>query len=74
MPERLDEIREIFLNHPSNEVGEESLKPGHVDVKGLIQFLQEEREFSQRRIDEALTKLRKANLVREGGQTSLFSF
>ena len=31
-------------------------------------------EFSQRRVDEALTKLRKANLVREGGQTSLFSF
>ena len=74
VPERLDEIREIFLNHPTNEIGEESLKPGHVDVKGLIQFLQEEREFSQRRIDEALTKLRKANLVREGGQTSLFSF
>ena len=74
VPERLDEIREIFLNHPSNTIDDEALKPGQVDVKGLIQFLQEEREFSQRRIDEALTKLRKANLVREGGQTSLFSF
>jgi len=40
----------------------------------LIHFLQEEREFSQRRIDEALSKLRKANLIRDGGQTSLFSF
>ena len=74
VPERLAEIREIFLNHPSNTIDDEALKPGQVDVKGLIQFLQEEREFSQRRIDEALTKLRKANLVREGGQTSLFSF
>ena len=74
IPERLNEIREIFLNHPCNAVADEALNPGQVDVKGLIQFLQEDREFSQRRIDEALTKLRKANLIREGGQTSLFSF
>jgi len=74
VPNRLQEIREIFLDHPSNNVEAEALKPGQVDVKGLIQFLQEEREFSQRRIDEALTKLRKANLIRAGGQTSLFSF
>ena len=58
----------------TNTVEDDALKPGQVDVKGLIQFLQEEREFSQRRIDEALTKLRQANLVREGGQTSLFQF
>ena len=74
VPERLGEIREIFLNHPSSEVADEALKPGQVDVKGLTHFLQEEREFSQRRIDEALSKLRKANLIRDGGQTSLFSF
>ena len=34
VPERLDEIREIFLNHPCNEVDAEDLKPGTVDVKG----------------------------------------
>ena len=74
VPERLDEIREIFLNHPCNEVDAEDLKPGTVDVKGLTQFLQEEREFSQRRMDAAFDALRKGNLIREGGQTSLFSF
>ena len=74
VPERLNEIREIFLNHPASEVAVESLKPGEVDVKGLTHFLQEEREFSQRRMDAAFDALRKGNLVREGGQTSLFSF
>ena len=74
VPERLDEIREIFLNHPSIEVEAEDLKPGTVDVKGLTQFLQEEREFSQRRMDAAFDALRKGNLIRDGGQTSLFSF
>ena len=74
VPERLDEIREIFLNHPASEVDAEDLKPGTVDVKGLTQFLQEEREFSQRRMDAAFDALRKGNLIREGGQTSLFSF
>ena len=74
VPERLGEIREIFLNHPASEVDVEDLKPGTVDVKGLTQFLQEEREFSQRRMDAAFDSLRKGNLIREGGQTSLFSF
>ena len=74
VPERLNEIREIFLNHPASEVAVESLKPGEVDVKGLTHFLQEEREFSQRRMDAAFDALRKGNLIREGGQTSLFSF
>ena len=74
IPERLDEIREIFLNHPASEVDAEDLKPGTVDVKGLTQFLQDEREFSQRRMDAAFDALRKGNLIRDGGQTSLFSF
>ena len=74
VPERLDEIREIFHNHPSNEVDSESLEPGTINVEGLKQFLQVERQFSQRRMDNALDKLREAGLIREGGQTSLFSF
>ena len=74
VPERLDEIREIFHNHPSNEVDAKSLEPGTIDLAGLKQFLQVERQFSQRRMDNALDKLRDAGLIREGGQTSLFSF
>jgi len=74
VPERLDEIREIFLNHPAVEVAEDDLRVGHVDRKGLIQFLQVERGFSQRRMDQAFEKLKEGGVLREGGQTSLFSF
>ena len=74
VPGRLDEIREIFLNHPAVEVADEDLKPGQIDVKGLTQFLQVERQFSQRRMDNELDKLREVGLIREGGQRSLFSF
>ena len=74
VPERLDEIREIFHNHPSNEVPNEELQMGQVDLDGLKQFLQVDRQFSQRRMDNAIDKLKEAGLVRESGQTSLFSF
>ena len=74
VPERLDEIREIFLNHPAVDVEEADLKQGQVDRAGLVQFLQEERQFSQRRMDQAFEKLKEGGYLREGGQTSLFSF
>ena len=74
VPQRLDEIREIFHNHPAVEVADEDLLPGPIDIKGLTQFLQVERQFSQRRMDNELDKLRDVGLIREGGQTSLFSF
>ena len=74
VPQRLDEIREIFRNHPSNEVSSEALQMGEIDVAGLKQFLQIDRQFSQRRMDNAMEKLTQAGLIRESGQTSLFSF
>jgi flap endonuclease-1 len=74
VPERLPEIREIFLNHPAVEVDDADLVQGQVDRKGLIRFLQEERQFSQRRMDQAFEKLTEGGYLREGGQTSLFSF
>ena len=74
VPERLDEIRSIFHEHPAVDVADEDLEPGQIDVKGLEQFLQVERQFSQRRMDNAFDKLREVGLIREGGQTSLFSF
>ena len=74
VPQRLDEIREIFRNHPSNEVPSQALQMGEIDVAGLKQFLQIDRQFSQRRMDNAMEKLTQAGLIRESGQTSLFSF
>ena len=74
MPERLSEIREIFLNHPAVDVDDADLVQGQIDRKGLVQFLQTERQFSQRRMDQAFEKLKEGGYLREGGQTSLFSF
>ena len=74
IPQRLGEIRAIFLNHPAVEVEDAHLVQGQVDRAGLIQYLQIERQFSQRRMDQAFEKLTEAGLLREGGQTSLFSF
>jgi len=74
VPAHLDEIREIFHNHPAVDVEDEALVQGQVDRQGLIQFLQIERQFSQRRMDQAFEKLTEGGYLREGGQTSLFSF
>ena len=74
IPERLDEIREIFRDHPVVEVSDEKLEQGQVDVEGLKKFLVEDRQFSQKRFDNAMDLLEDAGLVRTGGQTSLFSF
>ena len=74
VPDRLDEIREIFRNHPVVEVDDETLNQGTVDVEGLKKFLVEDRQFSQKRFDNAMELLESAGLVRTGGQTSLFSF
>ena len=74
VPERLSEIREIFLNHPAVDVDDADLVQGQIDRKGLVQFLQTERQFSQRRMDQAFEKLKEGGYLREGGQTSLFSF
>ena len=73
-PEQLDAVREIFLNHPTSPVNADDLQLGEVNKAGLIQFLQTEREFSQRRMDQAFEKLKEGGYLREGGQTSLFSF
>jgi hypothetical protein len=55
-------------------VSAEALQMGEIDVAGLKQFLQIDRQFSQRRMDNAMEKLTQAGLIRESGQTSLFSF
>ena len=74
IPGRLNEIRQVFLNHPVTEIPENELQQGSVDVEGLHKFLVEDRQFSEKRFDNAIEQLSAAGLVRTGGQTSLFSF
>ena len=53
---------------------DEELEQGQVDVEGLKKFLVNDRQFSQKRFENAMGLLEDAGLVRTGGQTSLFSF
>jgi len=72
LPERLDEIRQIFHDHP---VGEIELPPSSKgNEAGLRKFLIEERDFSERRVERALSKLAAAGRLKQTGQPTLFDF
>jgi flap endonuclease-1 len=72
IPENIEEIREIFHNHPINV---DSLPSGGiVNEKELRRFLQDERGFSDARLKRALDRMKSVGRVRESGQSSLFDF
>ena len=61
LPERLDEIRELFLNHP---IQGDLPSSGMVDEDALRTFLVDEREFSERRMTRALDRMKSAGRMR----------
>ena len=71
IPERLDEIRQIFLNHPTNDDFDLQLKP--INMDNLRAWL-ENRDMSNARIERNFKRLDKAGNVRNTGQSSLFDF
>ncbi|MDG1524619.1 MAG: hypothetical protein P8Q90_00915 [Candidatus Thalassarchaeaceae archaeon] len=71
LPERLSEIRELFLNHP---ISGDLPTSGMADEDGLRKFLIEERDFSDRRVDRALERMKGAGRMRTKGQSTLFDF
>ena len=72
LPEDLVAIRGLFMDHP---VGEAPLPgPEKAVEEGLRGFLQEERGFSERRLDRALGRLSKAGRLRSASQPSIFDF
>lgn len=71
VPERLEEIRELFMNHPISG----QLPPsGMVDEGALRKFLIDERDFSERRVERALDRMKGAGRMRTKGQSTLFDF
>lgn len=71
-PDNLNEIRDIFLQHPTTSVAQ--IEPGVADEAGLREFLQAERGFSDKRVNDAIGLLKSAGAVRQAGQTSLLEF
>ena len=60
------------MDHP---VGDGPLpEPEKAVEEGLRGFLQEERGFSERRLDRALGRLSKAGRLRSASQPSIFDF
>lgn len=74
IPENLDLIRKVFLQHPVHQFEPHELSMKEVDVSGLKQFLEVERDFSPGRVEKAIKDLTADKPVRKDGQTSLFSF
>ncbi len=72
IPEKLEEIRKIFLNHPASD--EPIPNFGMCDEKGLREMLVDGHDFSERRIGRALNRMEASGRLRSGGQTSLFDF
>ena len=72
LPQNLEGIRSLFMEHP---VGDghlpEAQRAVEEDLRG---FLQEERGFSERRVDRALNRLAEAGRLKSSSQPSLFDF
>jgi flap endonuclease-1 len=72
LPDNLEGIRSLFMEHP---VGEEPLPESQRAVEeDLRSFLQEERGFSERRMERALNRLAEAGRLKSSSQPSLFDF
>ena len=72
LPDNLEEIRALFLNHPCKE--DTVSDPGRAVEEDLRSFLQEERGFGDGRMKRALERLAGAGRLRSASQPSLFDF
>ena len=72
IPERLDEIRSLFLEHPTTP---DALPHStHAVEEDLRAFLQDERGFSEGRVQRALDRLTGVAKLRSSSQPTLFDF
>ncbi len=72
IPEKLDEIRGLFLNHPASDIPLPN--SGMCDEKALREMLVDGHNFSERRMTRAMDRMHNVGRLRSTGQTSLFDF
>jgi flap endonuclease-1 len=72
LPERLEEIRSLFLEHPTTP--DALPRSTHAVEEDLWAFLQDERGFSERRVQRALDRLTGVARLRSSSQPTLFDF
>jgi flap endonuclease-1 len=71
LPENLEEIRELFTNHPIHPI------PLPISVKSIEEKLiifAKSRGFSEKRISRAVNRLANANRLKSDSQPTLFDF
>ena len=72
IPKRLDEIRSLFLEHPTTP--DALPRSTHAVEEDLRTFLQDERGFSEGRVQRALVRLTGVAKLRSSSQPTLFDF
>ena len=71
-PEKLGEIRNLFLQHPTSS---DNIPPSTLAVEEKLRtFLVKERGFSERRVQRALDRLSSVAKLRSNSQPTLFEF
>ncbi len=72
VPENIDSIRGLFMEHPTND---EPIRSSQKAVEeDLREYLEKDRGFSDRRLDRAIKRLAKVGRLRSKSQPSIFDF
>jgi hypothetical protein len=72
LPDNLEQIRSLFLNHPTGDGPVPHSRPAIEE--DLIQFLQIERGFGDGRMKRALDRLSSVGKLRSKSRPTLFDF
>jgi hypothetical protein len=72
LPENLEYYRNLFMEHPADSGSLPA--PTKAVEEGLRSFLQEERGFSEGRVQRALDRLTSVARLRSSSQPTLFDF
>ena len=71
LPENLEEIRELFTNHPIHPL---PLPRPSKSIEDNLSTFAKSRGFSEKRISRAITRLANANRLKSDSQPTLFDF
>lgn len=72
VPKNINDIRDLFHNHPSIQGEIRDYSKGHEE--GIISMLRTELGFGEKRVNTAIERLASANRIRSSGKPTLFDF
>ena len=72
VPENIEDIRNLFHNHPTVEEDLPAYTAGHEE--GIMGMLRDELGFGENRIMKAIERLSSSNRLRSSSKPTLFDF